>query len=145
MACLRHTDSDMQALEKNVQEMIAAARAGDLKLRVQYSVDFHRILARTARNPVLAIMTNVLVDLTMGFVRALGVMPNEFVIESRLRMLQHLRARDLDNTVQEYTDYMQKTLRNYLQGTLLGTGELIQTASGPPSSTTPDTQRVPPS
>ncbi len=115
MACLRYTDADMASMEANFEQMSAAARAGDLKLRVHHSVDFHRILARAAGNPVLAIVTSVLVDITLNFVRVLGEMPNEFVIDSRQRMLQYLRERDVENVVQEYTEYMQKALRNYLR------------------------------
>lgn len=115
MACLRYTESDMVAMQMNVDQMIAAAAAGDLKLRVHHSVDFHRILARAAGNPVLAIMTSVLVDITLNFVRVLGEMPNEFAIESRQRMLQYLRERDVDKVLQEYTEYMQKALRNYMR------------------------------
>lgn len=129
LACLRCTDSDMEAMRANVKQMRAAAAAGDLKLRVRYSVDFHRMLARAAGNPVLAIMTNVLVDITMNFVRVLGEMPNEFVIESRERMLTHLCARDLDNTVHEYTDYMEKVLRNYLRDVRLDPKQLAPTSA----------------
>ncbi|MDO9436273.1 FadR/GntR family transcriptional regulator [Hydrogenophaga sp.] len=127
MACLRYTDSDMAAMEDNVAQMCAAAAAGDLKLRVQHSVEFHRVLARAAGNPVLAIMTSVLVDITLSFVRVLGEMPNEFVIDSRQRMLQFLRERDVEKTLQEYTDYMQKALRNYMGDLQLDTRALKPT------------------
>ncbi|QHE84178.1 FadR/GntR family transcriptional regulator [Hydrogenophaga sp. BPS33] len=127
MACLRYTESDMAAMEANFEQMSAAARAGDLKLRVHHSVDFHRILARAAGNPVLAIMTSVLVDITLNFVRVLGEMPNEFAIESRQRMLQYLRERDVDKVLQEYTDYMQKALRNYMRDVRLDAREFTQT------------------
>lgn len=130
MACLRHSSSDMENMDANVEKMRAAAQAGDLKLRVRHSVDFHRLLARSAGNPVLAIMTDVLVDITMSFVRVLGEMPNEFVIDSRERMLGYLRARDVENTVQEYTDYLQKVLRNYLRDAQLDPKELLPTAAG---------------
>ena len=115
MACARYVAEDLAALEENVSQMRAAAAVGDLKLRVHYSTDFHRLLAQAARNPVLAILTGVLVDMTLNFVRVLGEMPNEFVIDSRLRMLERLRERDTEGTVQEYSDYLQKALRNYLK------------------------------
>ncbi len=124
MACLRYTDADMEAMEENVAQMRAAAAAGDLKKRAQCSVDFHRLLARAAKNPVLSIMTNVLADVTMSFVRALGEMPNQFAIESRERMLEHLRDRDAENAVREYTDYLQMALRNYLGDLRLDAREL---------------------
>ncbi|MGE0801416.1 MAG: FadR/GntR family transcriptional regulator [Lautropia sp.] len=114
IACIRYSDDDLVALQENVDAMRDAAQTGNMKLRVHYSVEFHRVLAKAARNPVLAIITGVLVDITLNFVRVLGEMPNEFVTESRLRMLERLRARDVEGTVQEYTDYLQKALRNYL-------------------------------
>jgi DNA-binding FadR family transcriptional regulator len=127
MACLRSTESDLAAMKDNVEQMCLAAKAGDLKLRVQHSVEFHRLLARAAGNPVLSIMTSVLVDLTLNFVRILGEMPNEFVIESRQLMMRNLRERDVEKAVEEYTDYMQKTLRNYLRDSQLNIKELAQT------------------
>lgn len=126
MACLRYNDSDLAALEDNVMQMCAAAKIGDLKLRVHHSVEFHRLLARAAGNPVLSIMTSVLVDITLSFVRVLGEMPNEFVIVSRQRMMQKLRERNIEKTVEEYTDYMQKTLRNYLRNSQLDVREFAQ-------------------
>ena len=96
------------------------------KPRVHHSVDFHRILARAAGNPVLAIMTSVLVDITLNFVRVLGEMPNEFVIDSRHRMLQYLRERDVDKVLQEYTRYMQNALRNHMRDLPLDARDLTQ-------------------
>ncbi|HSW17934.1 MAG TPA: GntR family transcriptional regulator [Ramlibacter sp.] len=124
MACIRYTAQDLAVLEANVEQMRAAAAAGDLKLRVHYSTDFHRLLAQAARNPVLSILTGVLVDMTLNFVRVLGEMPNEFVIDSRLRMLERLRERDTEGTVQEYSDYLQKALRNYLKDLQLDASSL---------------------
>jgi DNA-binding FadR family transcriptional regulator len=129
MACARYTPQDLANLEDNVEQMRAASAAGDLKRRVHHSVDFHRLLAKAARNPVLAIITNVLADITMSFVRVLGEMPNEFVIESRLRMLEYLRQRDADATVQEYSDYLQKALRNYLKDLQLDASTLARVGS----------------
>jgi DNA-binding FadR family transcriptional regulator len=122
LACARYTAQDFEALEANVEQTRLAALAGDLKTRVRHSVDFHRLLANAARNPVLAIMTSVLVDLTLTFVRMLGEMPNAFVLESRERMIGHLRARDAEATVAEYRDYLQKALRNYLRDAELEPG-----------------------
>lgn len=134
LACARLTPEDLGVLEANVEQMRAAAAAGDLKVRVQHSVDFHRLLAQAARNPVLAIMTSVLVDITMNFVRVLGEMPNEFVVESRLRMLACLRVRDAEGTVQEYTDYLQKALRNYLKDLQLDASTMAAVAHRKPRS-----------
>lgn len=115
LACARYTEEEYAGLVANVELTRQAAKAGDLKARVRHSVEFHRLLAVAAKNPAMAIMTNVLADITMTFVRVLGEMPNEFVIESRERMLVHLRNRDTNSVVAEYQAYLEKTLNNYLR------------------------------
>lgn len=129
LACARYTAAEFEALEQNVERTKQAALAGNLKERVRHSVEFHSILAVAAKNPVLGIMTDVLADVTLKFVRARGEMPNEFVIESRQRMLGYLRARDADRTVAEYEAYLAKTLEQYLRDTRIGASEFRKSLS----------------
>lgn len=115
LACERHDEADLAALTENVAQTRRAAEAGNLPLRVQHSLQFHNLLAAAAKNPVLAIMTSVLTDTTMKFVLALGAMPNDFVVASRQRMLEHLRARRADQAVEEADAYLRTTLSSYLR------------------------------
>lgn len=115
LACERHDAGDWAALVENVRRTHLAAEAGDLQLRVRYSLEFHKLMALAARNPVLTIMTNVLTDTTMKFVRAIGEMPNDFVLASRTRMLEHLRNRDSEKAADESDAYLKTTLRSYLR------------------------------
>jgi DNA-binding FadR family transcriptional regulator len=116
LACERYTDDDWQALVENIEATREAALAGDLRRRVRHSLAFHDLLAAAAKSPVLRILSGVLTDITTHFVRARGEMPNEFVIASRERMLQHLRARDGTKAADEMHAYLSKALGSYLQG-----------------------------
>lgn len=115
LACERHDESDMAALVANVEDTRRAAQAGDHRARVRHNLAFHGLLANAAKNPVLSIMTTVLTDITAHFVRVLGEMPNEFVIGSRLRMLELLRARDGAGAAEEMQAYLSTSLRTYLR------------------------------
>ncbi|MEJ8851214.1 FadR/GntR family transcriptional regulator [Variovorax rhizosphaerae] len=115
LACERHDATDLAALVDNVEKTHKAAEAGDLPLRVRYSLEFHKLMALAAKNPVLTIMTNVLTDTTMKFVKAIGEMPNDFVLASRKRMLEHLRHRNADMAADEADAYLRTTLRSYLR------------------------------
>jgi GntR family transcriptional repressor for pyruvate dehydrogenase complex len=115
LACQRHDEQDMAALIANVEDTRRAAEAGDHRARVRHNLAFHGLLATAAKNPVLSIMTTVLTEITAHFVRVLGEMPNEFVIGSRLRMLDLLRARDGAGAAAEMNAYLSTSLRTYLR------------------------------
>lgn len=119
LACERYDDDDLAAIIDNVEHTRQAAEAGDLRARVRHSLGFHRLLATATRNPVMLILTRVLTDITTHFIRVLGEMPNEFVIASRLRMLDHLRRRDGAAAAEEMDAYLRTTLRSYLRDTQL--------------------------
>ena len=94
---------------------------------------FHGLLANAAKNPVPSIMTTVLTDITAHFVRVLGEMPNEFVIGSRLRGLELLRARDGAGAAEEMQAYLSTSLRTYLQDAQLSASAVTGQTSGWPS------------
>lgn len=119
LACARYNDADFALLEENVTLTRQAALAGDLPLRVRYSLEFHNLMAKAAKNLVLSIMTGVLTDMTMKFVKVLGEMPNDFVVESRLRMLDHLRQRNVAMAADEADGYLRTTLHSYMRGAQL--------------------------
>ena len=114
LACQRRDDADMVALEDNVRRTRDASEKGDLVRRANTNMEFHTLLARAARNPVLLFVTEALLDITRKYVHALGAMPNRFALESRDRMLVHLRARDSEAAAQEMRRYLQETQRFYL-------------------------------
>lgn len=121
LACERYNQDDLAAITENIEQTRLAAQEGDLRSRVRHSLAFHGLMAVAAKNPVLTIMTSVLTDVTTHFIRVLGEMPNEFVIESRLRMLEHLRHRDGSLAAEETDNYLRTTLRRYLRDAQLPT------------------------
>ena len=114
LACERYDDEDLQALEQNILKTRQAADREDHVLRANTNLEFHKLMALATKNPILILMTDALVEITREFLQVLGAMPNRFALESRLRMLEHLKARDANCAAKEMCDYLEATQRHYL-------------------------------
>ena len=114
LACARRTAMDLKALEANVAEADAASRAGNLARRAEVHYEFHSLLARAAKNPVLIILTDALMEMTRHFVEAVGYQPNPYVMPSRKRLLTALRAKDGDAAAKEMASMLKRLQRFHL-------------------------------
>ena len=113
-ACRRATPADIEALELNLREVDAATAAGDFPLRAQKNIDFHRILARMTRNPIMMIVMSGVLDVLQYFIRSIGDYQNTFVLPSRKRFVRHLAEGDADAAVAEMETSLKRLQRNYL-------------------------------
>ncbi|MBS0335859.1 MAG: FadR family transcriptional regulator [Proteobacteria bacterium] len=114
LACARRTKEDLLALQKNVEEAEAATAAGDVDHRAQVNYEFHRLLARAAKNPVLIILTDAMMEMTRHFVESVGYMPNRYVMPSRRRLLACLAAKDGEAAAKEMKGLLQRLQRFHL-------------------------------
>ena len=114
LACARRTQEDLVALEKNIVAAEAATAAGDVERRAQINYEFHRLLARAAKNPVLIILTDALMEMTRHFVESIGYLPNRYVMPSRRRLLASLQAKDGNAAAAEMKSLLQRLQRFHL-------------------------------
>jgi len=114
LACARRTNEDLAALTANVEAAEAATAAGDVERRAEVNYEFHRLLARAARNPVLTVITDALMEMTRHFVDRVGYMPNRYVMPSRRRLLAHLRAKDGEAAAAEMASMLKRLQRFHL-------------------------------
>jgi DNA-binding FadR family transcriptional regulator len=114
LACARRSKEDLAALEANVAAADEATAKGDVAGRASINYEFHRLLARAARNPVLIILTDALMEMTRHFVESVGYMPNRYVMPSRHRLLACLRAQDGDAAAQEMESMLKRLQRFHL-------------------------------
>ena len=113
-ACKRATPEDIAALRRNVDETAAAMAADDFPLRAQKNIEFHRILARMTRNPIMEVLVNAVLDVLREFIRSIGAYPNHHVLPSRRRFIGHLERRDADAAVAEMEASLKRLQRTYL-------------------------------
>jgi DNA-binding FadR family transcriptional regulator len=111
VACARATEEDFAALEANID---ASAKAADFDERARHNRDFHVILARATRNPILVITMEGIVEVFGQFIAQIGPGDNAFILPSRRRFMKHLRARDATAAALEMTKALVRLQTKYM-------------------------------
>ncbi|NPT38964.1 FadR/GntR family transcriptional regulator [Paraburkholderia xenovorans] len=113
-AAPRLTGEDMTALEANLEATQRAEDAGDFAERASIGLEFHAILGRATRNPILAITMEAILQITAQFVRSLGPEPNLFALPSKRRFIALVKSGDVQAAADEMTEYVTKVQDLYL-------------------------------
>lgn len=108
LACKRATEADFAALEADIDRTEELTLQGRLRERLDNSINFHKVLARTTKNQVMIITIDALTYILRILINKLGPHPRLDLVESRRKFLRHLRARDADAAVAEMTDHLTK-------------------------------------
>ncbi|HYL59802.1 MAG TPA: GntR family transcriptional regulator [Candidatus Acidoferrales bacterium] len=115
VACERATPDDVDALKANIA---AAERAVADKIdfygQAAIHLEFHRILARATKNPVMEIVMEALIDVMQHFIRAIGQQRNPWVLRSRRRFIRHFETGEADAAVAEMEQHLERLNRHYL-------------------------------
>jgi GntR family transcriptional repressor for pyruvate dehydrogenase complex len=94
LACERITEDELHALETNVNLARRFEEEGKAKKRIEMNIEFHNLLARASRNPVLILMTQGLADALRYLVKEIGSELPATSMTARLRLIRALRAGD---------------------------------------------------
>ncbi len=128
-ACERATPEDIAALRANVAAAEVAARDKiDFYEQAAIHLEFHRILARATKNPVMVIVMEALIDVMQHFIRAIGQTQNRWVVPSRRRFMKHFEAGESDAAVTEMQQHLERLNRYYLS--LLKEKDRAEAANG---------------
>lgn len=114
LACERHTDEELAVLEANVKLADEAARAGEVERRTAVNLEFYRILARMTHNPLLEIVTDAVMAITLRFVEDFMRTSNATVMPFRRKLLEDLRRRDADAAADRMREHLLKLQKIYL-------------------------------
>jgi GntR family transcriptional repressor for pyruvate dehydrogenase complex len=113
-ACERCNLSDLVALEANVAASANAHEAGRFEDRQKLNREFHIILARATKNPIIAITMEGVMGVFGQFIEKIGPSENPYTLPSRKRFMRHLRQKDADAAVAEMTRHLKRLHREYL-------------------------------
>jgi len=98
LAALKHQKSDLESLEKKIQEYQDHFDRGQLNVLPKINTEFHDLLYTLSRSPRLVKMINDLRDLIFRFRQV--ILKREDMArlsnEDHLRMLEHMKKRDAD-------------------------------------------------
>ncbi len=114
VVCERATEDDLAALQANVDAARVADEAGDFDERQRLHREFHLILARATRNPIVAITMEGVMEVLGHFISQIGPSANPFTLPSRRRLLRHLRDRNADAAVAEMARFLERMREDYL-------------------------------
>jgi DNA-binding FadR family transcriptional regulator len=114
-ACERATAEDIETLNANIA---AAERAASEKInfydQAAIHLDFHRIIARATKNPVMVIVMEALIDVMQHFLRTIGQQRNPWVLPSRRRFMKHFEVGEVEAAVAEMEEHLERLNRYYL-------------------------------
>ena len=128
-ACERATAEDIKALKANIAAAERAAREkANFFEQAAIHLDFHRIIARATKNPVMVIVMEALLDVMQHFIRAIGQQRNPWVLPSRRRFMRHFEARESDAAVAEMEQHLERLNRHYLS--LVKEQDRVEAATG---------------
>jgi GntR family transcriptional regulator, transcriptional repressor for pyruvate dehydrogenase complex len=107
LACERATEEDLQRLEANVEQAEHFTRTEEWERRSVVNHEFLDLLAAATANPVLEIFQHSVTEVIREIVSAIGPIPGEALLESRRRLLAHLRARDAEGAAAEMDRHLE--------------------------------------
>lgn len=114
-ACEVHTAADLKKLRENLELAAEATRRNDFFARANFHLEFHLILARATRNPILIVVMEALIGIMRQFVYSIGSQQiADYVLPSRKRFMESFEARKADAAVAEMERHLKRINRNYL-------------------------------
>jgi GntR family transcriptional regulator, transcriptional repressor for pyruvate dehydrogenase complex len=114
-ACERASAEDVAAMKANIAAAEKAVREKiDFYAQAAIHLDFHRIIARATKNPVMVIVMEALLEVMRNFIEAIGQKRNPWVIPSRRRFIKHFEAGEIDVAVAEMEAHLERLNRHYL-------------------------------
>lgn len=113
-ACERATEEDFAELEANVEAASQANEAGRFDERQKLNRAFHVILARSTRNPIVAVTMEGVMAVFGQFIEKIGPSENPYTLPARKRFMKHLRSRDADAATAEMSRYLRRLNTEYL-------------------------------
>ncbi|MBN9426949.1 MAG: FadR family transcriptional regulator [Burkholderiales bacterium] len=114
VACEKATAEDIAALSANIDAAEQARRDGDFEARIRLHLEFHRMLARIAGNPITMAVMNGVLDIMAKFIASIPPYDNSFIAPSRRRFLKHFAAGDADAAVAEMEASLKRLEKKYL-------------------------------
>ncbi|GGL16112.1 FadR/GntR family transcriptional regulator [Nocardia jinanensis] len=115
--CERATDAEIDALEEVVRRTAAIDAATRWREKMNVHLEFHQKLTDAAHNPILSILIKPLLELTHDLTLRVGPSADDYIIESRYRLLDALRKRDAAAATAELEWYMSKLQDRWIEGT----------------------------
>ncbi|BBC99920.1 FadR/GntR family transcriptional regulator [Sphingobium limneticum] len=110
LACERASDADLAELEAIAER---TRQESDVEARYECAAAYYRVLARATKNRMFGIFVDSLSAILHEFVQGPDYETlQETLIESRFKLVRHLRARDADAAAAEMRKHLERVHRH---------------------------------
>jgi GntR family transcriptional repressor for pyruvate dehydrogenase complex len=113
-ACLAADEDDLEALRANLRQAVLYDQGGLAEDRIRTNLEFHRLIARATKNPLLMTFMDATLDVLQIFIRTLGPYNARSILGSRRRFIKLLAERDADAAVAEMEASLRLLQKRYL-------------------------------
>ncbi|MCW1934997.1 FadR/GntR family transcriptional regulator [Pararhodobacter zhoushanensis] len=108
LACERATPEDFAALEANIAATREKTTEAQIEDRTALTVEFYALLARATKNKAMELLMSAVTEPLAYYIRQIGVDRTWDVAESRTKVVNHIRARDVAAAVAEMSSHMER-------------------------------------
>lgn len=108
LACVRATDADFAALQKDIDLHTDLFRLGQGSRNTQSVIEFYRLVAQATHNPLIVMMVDALSAVYQGLLAQVDPRPNKEIMVVRQRVLDRMRARDAQAAAEAMAVYQRK-------------------------------------
>jgi DNA-binding FadR family transcriptional regulator len=108
VACERATEEDFKALEFNLKQAEELYAEGRFFEKSDVNIEFHNILARATRNPLLVMNVQTITDMVKYFAHRVGTERISMGFEERHRFIKALRSRNVGRAAHEMVELMKR-------------------------------------
>lgn len=115
VACQRATEEDFQALENNILEARTLYEQKRYSEKTDKNIEFHNILARATRNPILVMNVQSVTELLRNFAQRVSYDEATYLgFSERVLIVKAIRAGDEAKAVKKMLAMMRKWHQSYV-------------------------------
>ena len=113
-ACDAATEEDLAALDQQLQIASEALERRDFNAKLQALIEYHRIIARATRNPVLVFVMDALMEMMHDYAISIGHDKNDLSIVALRKVNAQLRRRDKAKAGRAMAEHLERVKDRYL-------------------------------
>lgn len=114
-ACESALESDLAALDDQLDRAEEAYKRHDYDAKLAYLVEFHNLLARSTHNPVLVFVMASIMELMHEYATTVGPDKNDLSLRALRRVTAALKKRDVPAAQQAIREHLERLEDRYLQ------------------------------
>lgn len=111
LACPRATEEEFDAIQRDIDLHADLFRLGRASRNTQSVIEFYRIIAQAAHNPLVLMMVDALSQVYRAMLATVDPRPNKDIMVVRQQVLDHMRKRDAQAASDAMAAYLRRVTK----------------------------------